>query len=159
MAAITVHRDSGAQENKICHCFHFFPFCLRWNNRTRCHDLSVLNLEFQTSFFSLLFSSSKGSLVPLLSAVRVVSSAYLRLLLFLLAVSDSSWCILPGVLCSTFQPLWKMPLWIRMCTYLFETVLSVLWGCKQKRHCSIVYCYSLKVDMDGCPGVFSCPSE
>ena len=26
MAAVTVHSDFGAQENKICHCFHFFPF-------------------------------------------------------------------------------------------------------------------------------------
>ena len=24
MAAVTVHRDFGAQENKIGHCFHFF---------------------------------------------------------------------------------------------------------------------------------------
>ena len=27
-AAVTVHSDLGAQENKICHCFHFFPFYL-----------------------------------------------------------------------------------------------------------------------------------
>ena len=25
MAAVTVHSDLGAQEKKICHCFHFFP--------------------------------------------------------------------------------------------------------------------------------------
>ena len=25
MAAITIHSDFGAQENKICHCFHFLP--------------------------------------------------------------------------------------------------------------------------------------
>ena len=25
MAAVTIHGDLGAQENKICHCFHFFP--------------------------------------------------------------------------------------------------------------------------------------
>ena len=25
MAAVTIHSDSGAQENKICHCLHFFP--------------------------------------------------------------------------------------------------------------------------------------
>ena len=30
MAAITIHSDLGAQENKICHCFHFFPICLPW---------------------------------------------------------------------------------------------------------------------------------
>ena len=28
VAAVTVHSDFGAQENKICHCFHFFPFYL-----------------------------------------------------------------------------------------------------------------------------------
>ena len=26
MAAVTVCSDFGAQENKICHCFHFFSF-------------------------------------------------------------------------------------------------------------------------------------
>ena len=28
MAAITIHSDFGAQENKICHCCHFFPIYL-----------------------------------------------------------------------------------------------------------------------------------
>ena len=28
MAAVTVHSDFGAQENKIWHCFHFFPIYL-----------------------------------------------------------------------------------------------------------------------------------
>ena len=26
MAVVTFRSDFGAQENKICHCFHFFPF-------------------------------------------------------------------------------------------------------------------------------------
>ena len=30
MAAVTICSDFGAQENKICHCFHFSPFYLRW---------------------------------------------------------------------------------------------------------------------------------
>ena len=25
MGTVTVHSEFGAQENKICHCFHFFP--------------------------------------------------------------------------------------------------------------------------------------
>ena len=25
MAVVTIRRDFGAQENKICHCFHIFP--------------------------------------------------------------------------------------------------------------------------------------
>ena len=28
MAAATIHSDFGAQENKICHCFQFFPIYL-----------------------------------------------------------------------------------------------------------------------------------
>ena len=27
MAAVTLRSDFGAQENKVCHCFHFFPIC------------------------------------------------------------------------------------------------------------------------------------
>ena len=25
MAAVTIYSDFGAQENKVCHCFHCFP--------------------------------------------------------------------------------------------------------------------------------------
>ena len=51
-------------------------------HRTGCYDLSFLNVEFQVSLSSLIlikrhFSSSS------LSAIRVVSSAYLKLLIFL----------------------------------------------------------------------------
>ena len=46
MAAVTVHSDFGAQENKICHCFHFFPFCLPSCDGTGWHGLSFLNVEF-----------------------------------------------------------------------------------------------------------------
>ena len=28
MAEVTLCSDFGAQENKICHCFHFFPIYL-----------------------------------------------------------------------------------------------------------------------------------
>ena len=38
--------DFGAQENKVCHCFHCFPFYLPWSDGTRCHDLPFLNVEF-----------------------------------------------------------------------------------------------------------------
>ena len=30
------------KKTKICHCFHFFPFYLPWNDGARCHDLSFL---------------------------------------------------------------------------------------------------------------------
>ena len=76
--------DFGAQENEICHRFHCFPIYLTWSDGTGCHDLSFSMLSFKPAFslssFTLikrLFSSSS------LSAINVVSSAYLRLLIFL----------------------------------------------------------------------------
>ena len=30
----------------VSHCFHCFPIHLPWSDRTRCHDLSFLNIEF-----------------------------------------------------------------------------------------------------------------
>ena len=52
----------GAQENKICHCFHLFLFYLPWSDGTRCHDLVVCVCFFMLSFkpaFSLFFTLSK----------------------------------------------------------------------------------------------------
>ena len=87
MVAVTIHSDFGAQENKICHCFHFFPFYLPWSDGTGCHDLGFLNVAFQASFFTLSFTLIKRLFSsPLLSAIRVVSSAYLWLLIFLTAI-------------------------------------------------------------------------
>ena len=76
----------AAQKNKICHCFHFPPLYLPWSHGTRCYDLSIFNVVFQafslSSFtvFKRLFSSSS------LLAITVISSAYLRLLIVLLAI-------------------------------------------------------------------------
>ena len=62
-----------------------FSSFLPWSDGTRCHDLSFLNVKcyLSLSFFTLikrLLSSSS------LSAIRVVSGEYLRLLLFLLEI-------------------------------------------------------------------------
>ena len=46
LAAVTVWSDFGAQEKKVSRCFHCFPIYLPLNDRTRCHDLSFLNVEF-----------------------------------------------------------------------------------------------------------------
>ena len=35
MAAVTVHSDFGAWENKICHCFHFPPSICCWRRLLR----------------------------------------------------------------------------------------------------------------------------
>ena len=87
MAAVTICSDSGVQKNKVWHCFHCFPIYFPWSDGTRCHDLLFWMLSFKPtfslSFFTFikrLFSSSS------LSAIRMVSSAYLRLLIFLPAI-------------------------------------------------------------------------
>ena len=78
MAAIAICIGFGAPENKVSHCFHCWAIYLPWSDGTRCHDLSFLNVEptFSLSSFTFikrLFSSSS-------------LSAYLRLLIFLLAI-------------------------------------------------------------------------
>ena len=87
--------------NKVCHCFHCFPFT--------CHEVmgpdAMIFVFWMLSFkptFSLssftfikrLFSSSS------LYAISVVSSAYLRLLLFLLAILISA--------CASSSPVFLM---------------------------------------------------
>ena len=32
-------------KNKVSHCFHCFPIYFPWNDGTRCHDLSFLNVK------------------------------------------------------------------------------------------------------------------
>ena len=34
------------QENKVCHCFPYFPIYLPWSDGTGCHDLDFLKAEF-----------------------------------------------------------------------------------------------------------------
>ena len=68
LAAVTVCSDFGAQENKVCHCFHFhfFPIYLPWSDGTRCHDLKFFECWVLSQLFhSSLSFSSRGSLVPL----------------------------------------------------------------------------------------------
>ena len=52
MAPIIVHRNFGAQENKVCYWFHFSPFDLPWGDGTRCHDLCSWNVAFSVQFSS-----------------------------------------------------------------------------------------------------------
>ena len=61
LPTVTICSDFGAQENKICHCLHFFPFYLPWSVGARCHYLSFFNVKFQAKFFTLI----RSSLVPL----------------------------------------------------------------------------------------------
>ena len=76
-----------AQKNKVLHCFHCFLIYLLWSvgPHVMIFIFWMLSLKWAFSlssftFIKRLFSSS------LLFAIRVVSSAYLRLLIFLPAI-------------------------------------------------------------------------
>ena len=100
MAAIILCSDFGAQKNKVCHCFPCIPIYLPWSDGTRCHDLSFLNVEFKPTFSVSCFTFIKRLFSSSLSAISVVSSAYLRLLIFL-----------PGILipaCASSSPAFLM---------------------------------------------------
>ena len=103
MAAITICSNLGAQENKVSYCFHCFPIYLPWSDGTGCHDLCFLNVELTFSLSSFTFIKRLVSYSPF--AIRVMSCAYLRLLIFLLAIlmpasasSSSALCMMYSVL-------------------------------------------------------------
>ena len=85
------HSDFWAQENKICHHFHYFLY-FPWSSFFECWVLSQLFHSF--TFIKKLLSFS------LLSAIRVVSSVYLRLLIFLPEV------LIPA--CESSRPVFHM---------------------------------------------------
>ena len=91
VAIVTICSDFGAPQNKVCHCFHCVP--------SICHEVMGLDVlifaflilsfkpDFSLSSFTFirrLFSSSS------LPVIRIVPSAYLRLLIFLPAISISA---------------------------------------------------------------------
>ena len=100
MAEITIFNDLGVQDNKVCHCYYCFPIYLPWSERigwpwSSFSECWVLNQVFH----SPLSPSSSGSFVLLsftfikrlfssssLSAIRVASSTYLKLLIYLPAI-------------------------------------------------------------------------
>ena len=87
MATVTICSDFGDPKNKVWHCFHSFPIYFPWMMGQDAMIFVFCMLIFKPSvslstftFINRLFSSSS------LSAIRVVSSAYLRLLIFLSAI-------------------------------------------------------------------------
>ena len=77
----TICSDSGAHEEEICHYFHLFPLYLPCSSGARCHDLSFFNISFKPALSLSSFTLNKS---------RVVSSAHLRLLIFLPPILISS---------------------------------------------------------------------
>ena len=60
MAAVPIHSDFEAQENKVCHCFHCFPIC----HEVMGPDAMILVFQM-LSFKATLSPSPGGSPVPL----------------------------------------------------------------------------------------------
>ena len=90
-AAVTIHSDFWAQENKVCHCFHCFSVC------REVMGLDAMIFVFWMLSFKPHFSLSSFTFIKKLfiasspSAIRVVSSAYLRLLIFPPAILIAAW--------------------------------------------------------------------
>ena len=87
MAAVTICSDFGPSKNKVSHCFHCFPVCF----------YEVMGIDVMIFVFRMLsskpgFSLSSFTFIKslfwssLLSAKRVVLSAYMRFYIFLLAI-------------------------------------------------------------------------
>ena len=92
MAAINIHSDVRAQKEEICHCFHFPPFYLPWSDGTGCYNLIFFNIEFYASYFTLLFHPHQEALSSSsCCAFRVLSSAHMRLVIFLLEFLIPAW--------------------------------------------------------------------
>ena len=105
MAAVTIHSphppstvhihhpqnhhppDFGVQENKVCHCFHCSPhlFAMKWWPDAMIFVFWMLSFKPAFSLSSFTFIKRLFSFT-LLSAIRVLSPACLKWLIFLLAV-------------------------------------------------------------------------
>ena len=87
MAANTICSDFGAQKNKIWHCLYCFPSISH-----EVMGLDAMILVFYMLSFKPTFSLSSFTFIrrllssSSLSAIRMMSSAYLRLLIFIPAI-------------------------------------------------------------------------
>ena len=104
VTAVTVCSGFVTEEGKICHCFHFLPIYLPWNDGTGSHDFNLLSFKpaFSLSSFTFIRTLS-DSLVPLhflplggiiyISGVVDISPGNLDSSLFHPA-QNFAWCII-----------------------------------------------------------------
>ena len=91
-ATVSTHRDFEAQENKICHCFCFFPFYLTMGPDALVLALWMLSLKQNFSPSLSYFTFIKRFFISsLISAISMVLHAHLRWLIFLLATLNTAW--------------------------------------------------------------------
>ena len=87
MAAVTICSDFGAPKNQVWHCFHCFPSISHVVMGPDAMIFIFWMLSFKPTFSLSSFTFIKKLLSSSsLSAIRVVSSTYLRLLMFLPAI-------------------------------------------------------------------------
>ena len=101
MAAVTICSDFGAQENKVCHCFHCFP---TYSHEVMGPDATILvfwMVSFKPAFslssftfFKRLFSSSSLSAIRVMSFVSEVIDISLAILIPACAASSPSFCMI-----------------------------------------------------------------
>ena len=92
MAAVTIRSDFEGQENEIWHCFYIFPIYLPWSDGQDVMIFTFWMLSSKPGFHSPLSPSSRGSLAALyFLPLKVVSSAYLSLLISLPAILIPPW--------------------------------------------------------------------
>ena len=97
MASVTICSDFAAQENKVCHYFHCFPIS------HEAMGLNAMIFIFRMQSFKPAFSLSSFTLIKRLlssSSLSVISVAYLRLLIFRLAI------LIPA--CDSSSPVFHM---------------------------------------------------
>ena len=87
MAAVTICCDFGAPKNKVWHYFHRFPSISHEVMGPEAMIFVFWMLSFKPTFSLSSFTFIKRLFsASLLSAIRVMSSVYLRWLIFLLAI-------------------------------------------------------------------------
>ena len=103
MAAVTICNDFGAQENKVCHYFDCFPIF------HEVLELDTMILVFWMLSFKPAFSLASFIFIKrlisssLLSAIRVVSSASLRLLILLPVILIPAYASSSPVFCKMYS--------------------------------------------------------
>ena len=105
MVAITISTDFGAQVKKVFHCFHFCPIFFHKVMRPDATIFVFWMLSFKSAFSLSTFIFIKRFFsFSSFSALRVVSSSYLRFLTFLPEI------LIPA--CASSRPVLYYVLWI-----------------------------------------------
>ena len=86
MAAVTICSDFETQENSFCHCFHCFPSIFQEVMGPDAMIFVFWMLSFKPTFSLTSFTFSKRLFGSSLSAIRMMSYPYLKLLVFLPAI-------------------------------------------------------------------------